>query len=54
VSALKLANMLEGVFTLFIIDCLVKRSYSMSSQELFHRLNLCLEGMIHTERKQGK
>ena len=48
VPALKLATMLEGVFTLFIIDCLIKRSYSMSSKELFQRLNLCLEGMIHT------
>ena len=53
VSALKLANMLEGVFTLFIIDCLVKRSYSMSSKELFHRLNLCLEGMIQTGKTKG-
>ena len=47
VSAIKLANILEGVFTLFIIDCLVKKSYSMSSKELFNRLNICLEGMIH-------
>ena len=46
VPALKLATMLEGVFTLFIIDCLIKKSYSMTSKELFHRLDLCLEGMM--------
>ena len=50
VSALKLANMLEGVFTLFIIDCLIKKSYSMTSPELFHRLDLCLEGMMKLGR----
>jgi len=48
VPALKLATMLEGVFTLFIIDCLIKKSYSMTSQELFHRLDLSLEGMMKT------
>jgi len=48
VSAKKLANILEGVFTLFVIDCLIKKSYSMSSKDLFNRLNICLEGMIHT------
>jgi AcrR family transcriptional regulator len=46
VPALKLATMLEGVFTLFIIDCLIKKSYSMTSEDLFHRLDLVLEGMI--------
>ena len=46
VPALKLATMLEGVFTLFIIDCLIKKSYSMTSPELFHRLDLVLEGMM--------
>lgn len=46
VPALKLATMLEGIFTLFIIDCLIKKSYSMTSQELFHRLDLALEGMM--------
>jgi hypothetical protein len=46
VPALKLATILEGIFTLFIIDCLIKKSYSMVSQELFHRLDLTLEGMM--------
>lgn len=46
VPALKLATMLEGVFTLFIIDCLIKKSYSMTSGDLFQRLDLVLEGMI--------
>lgn len=50
VPALKLANMLEGVFTLFIIDCLINRSYSLSSKELLHRLTLCLEGMLSSEK----
>ena len=45
VSAIKLANMLEGVFTLFVIDCLIKRTYRMSSRELYKRMNICLEGM---------
>jgi hypothetical protein len=46
VPAIKLSNMLEGVFTLFVIDCLIKKTYSLSSKELFKRLNICLEGMI--------
>ncbi|RLA62861.1 MAG: hypothetical protein DRQ88_13115 [Epsilonproteobacteria bacterium] len=45
ISAIKLANMLEGVFTLFVIDCLIKKTYGMSSGELYKRLNICLEGM---------
>ena len=45
ISAIKLANMLEGVFTLFVIDCLIKKTYGMSSRELYKRLNICLEGM---------
>jgi len=45
ISPIKLANMLEGVFTLFVIDCLIKKSYRMSSRELHKRLNICLEGM---------
>ena len=49
VPALKLATMLEGIFTLFIIDCLIKKSHGMTSQELFHRLDLSLEGMMKTE-----
>jgi hypothetical protein len=49
VPALKLATMLEGIFTLFIIDCLIKKSYSMTSEDLFQRLDLVLEGMITTE-----
>ena len=49
VPALKLATLLEGIFTLFIIDCLIKKSYSMTSQELFHRLHLSLEGMMKAE-----
>jgi AcrR family transcriptional regulator len=48
VSAIKLANILEGVFTLFVIDCLIKKSYSMSSKDLYSRLKICLEGMILT------
>ena len=46
VPAIKLSNMLEGVFSLFVIDCLIKKTYSLSSKELFKRLNICLEGMI--------
>lgn len=45
ISPIKLANMLEGVFTLFVIDCLIKKTYSMSSRELHIRLDICLEGM---------
>jgi len=52
-SALKLATMLEGVFTLFIIDCLIKKSYSMTSRELFRRLDLALEGMMKCNRQAG-
>lgn len=52
VSTIKLANMLEGVFTLFIIDCLIKRTCSLSSKELFNRLNICLEGMIAPNKEK--
>jgi len=45
ISPIKLANMLEGVFTLFVIDCLIKKTYHMSSMDLHKRLNICLEGM---------
>jgi len=50
VPAIKLATMLEGVFNLFVIDCLIKRTCSISSQELFNRLNICLEGMIADDK----
>ncbi len=50
ISPIKLANMLEGVFTLFVIDCLIKKTYCMSSRELHKRLNICLDGMA-TDRK---
>ena len=50
VPAIKLANMLEGVFTLFVIDCLIKKTCAISSGELFNRLNVCLEGMVTSER----
>ena len=53
VSAIKLANILEGVFTLFVIDCLIKKSYSMSSKDLYNRLNICLEGMILTSSRKS-
>lgn len=53
VSAIKLANILEGVFTLFVIDCLIKKSYSMSSKDLYNRLNICLEGMVCTPSKKS-
>jgi AcrR family transcriptional regulator len=46
VAALKLATMLEGIFNLFVIDCLVKRVCKISSDELYERLNLCLEGFL--------
>jgi AcrR family transcriptional regulator len=46
VPALKLATMLEGVFNLFVIDCLVKRACIISTDELYQRLNLCLEGFL--------
>lgn len=51
VPAIKLANMLEGIFTLFIIDCLIKRTYNISSKELFSQLNICLEGMLTKDKK---
>jgi AcrR family transcriptional regulator len=50
VSAIKLATMLEGIFTLFVIDCLIKKTYRMSSRELYIRLNICLEGMSITTK----
>jgi AcrR family transcriptional regulator len=53
VTAIKLANILEGVFTLFVIDCLIKKSYSMSSKDLYNRLNICLEGMVHTTSRKS-
>jgi len=46
IAAVKLATMLEGVFNLFVIDCLVKRICKISSDELYQRLNLCLEGFL--------
>ena len=46
ISATKLATMLEGIFNLFVIDCLVKRTCKISSDELYQRLNLCLEGFL--------
>lgn len=46
VSSHKLAAMLEGVYNLFVIDCLVKRICRVSSDELYQRLNLCLEGFL--------
>jgi AcrR family transcriptional regulator len=46
VSAVRIATMLEGVFNLFIIDCLVKHICKISSEELYERLNLCLEGFL--------
>ena len=46
ISAAKLATMLEGIFNLFVIDCLVKRICKISSDELYQRLNLCLEGFL--------
>ncbi len=52
VSAIRLATMLEGVFTLFIIDCLLNRTHRLSSGELFDRLDICLEGMIATSRRR--
>ena len=48
-SAEKLAAMLEGVFNLFVIDCLVKRICKISSDELNQRINLCLEGILVKE-----
>jgi len=53
VSAIKLATMLEGIFTLFVIDCLIKKTYRMSSRELYRRLNICLEGMSITKKGGG-
>ena len=50
-ATIKLANMLEGVFTLFVIDCLIRKTYKMSSSnELFKRLDICLEGMLAGHR----
>ena len=46
IPAIKLANMLEGVFTHFVIDCLIKKASGISSRELFDRLTICLEGMM--------
>jgi len=46
VPAIKLARMLEGVFTLYVMDCLIVRARKISTKELFSRLNLCLEGMM--------
>lgn len=46
IAAVKLATMLEGIFNLFVIDCLVKRICKISSDELYQRLNLCLEGFL--------
>ncbi len=46
IAAVKLATMLEGIFNLFVIDCLVKRICKISSEELYQRLNLCLEGFL--------
>ena len=46
VPAIKLARMLEGVFTLYVMDCLIVRTRKISTKELFSRLNLCLEGMM--------
>jgi AcrR family transcriptional regulator len=46
VPAIKLARMLEGVFTLYVMDCLIVRTRKISTKELFSRLNLCLEGML--------
>jgi len=50
VPAIKLANMLEGVFTLYVIDCLIIKKHRISSKELFNRLNICLEGIITTNK----
>jgi AcrR family transcriptional regulator len=46
IPAIKLANMLEGIFTLFVIDCLIKKASGISSRELLDRLTICLEGMM--------
>jgi len=53
VPAIKLASMLEGVFTLYVMDCLIVRIRRISSKELFDRLTLCLEGMIATDKVKG-
>jgi AcrR family transcriptional regulator len=55
IPAEKLATMLEGIFNLFVIDCLVKRICKISSEELYQRLNLCLEGFIpyNTQEEKG-
>ena len=45
VSARKMANILEGVFTVFVIDCIIKKQYKLSSKELYGRLTICLEGL---------
>ncbi len=46
VPTIKLATMLEGIFNLFVIDCVVKRICEISSDELNQRINLCLEGFL--------
>ena len=46
VPAMRLATLLEGIFNLFVIDCLVKRLSKLSSADLYERLNLCLEGLL--------
>jgi hypothetical protein len=46
IPSIKLANMLEGIFTLFVIDCFIKKGCTASTEELFDRLNICLEGML--------
>ena len=53
VPAIKLSTMLEGVFTLFVIDCLIKKTHRLSSRELYTRLNICLEGMTTTNTKKN-
>ena len=53
IAAIKLANMLEGIFTLFVIDCLIKKTHRLSSRELYTRLNICLEGMTTTNTKKN-
>jgi len=46
IPAIKLATTLEGVFTLFVIDCLIRKTCGIASRELFERLTICLEGMV--------
>jgi len=47
VPALKLANILEGMFTLSGIGYFIK-THLITSHELFDLLNICLEGMLIT------